>query len=88
MVLLLGTCPEYGCLVYECMEKGSLEDRLFCKDKSSPIPWPARFRIAAEIAAALHFFHLTKPEPIVHRDLKPANVSWMLIIKVILVMLA
>ncbi|TMX03971.1 hypothetical protein EJD97_012730 [Solanum chilense] len=74
VVLLLGTCPEYGCLVYECMEKGSLEDRLFCKDKSSPIPWPARFRIAAEIAAALHFFHLTKPEPIVHRDLKPANI--------------
>ncbi|XP_027773614.1 U-box domain-containing protein 35-like isoform X2 [Solanum pennellii] len=74
VVLLLGTCPEYGCLVYECMENGSLEDRLFCKDKSSPIPWPARFRIAAEIAAALHFFHLTKPEPIVHRDLKPANI--------------
>ncbi|XP_049412010.1 U-box domain-containing protein 35-like isoform X1 [Solanum stenotomum] len=74
VVLLLGTCPEYGCLVYECMENGSLEDRLFCKDKSSPIPWPARFRIAAEIAAALHFFHRTKPEPIVHRDLKPANI--------------
>ncbi|KAK4719138.1 hypothetical protein R3W88_017476 [Solanum pinnatisectum] len=74
VVLLLGTCPEYGCLVYECMENGSLEDRLFCKDKRSPIPWPARFRIAAEIAAALHFFHRTRPEPIVHRDLKPANI--------------
>ncbi|XP_059299577.1 U-box domain-containing protein 52-like [Lycium ferocissimum] len=74
VVLLLGACPEYGCLVYECMENGSLEDRLFCKNKSPPIPWPARFRIAAEIAAALHFFHRTKPEPIVHRDLKPANI--------------
>lgn len=74
MVLLLGTCPEYGCLVYECMENGSLEDRLFCKNKSPPIPLPARFRIAAEIAAALHFFHRTRPEPIVHRDLKPANI--------------
>ncbi|KAM3375115.1 U-box domain-containing protein 52-like [Capsicum galapagoense] len=74
VVLLLGACPEYGCLVYECMEGGSLEDRLFCKNKSPPMPWPVRFRIAAEIAAALHFFHQTRPEPIVHRDLKPANI--------------
>ncbi|MCD7449217.1 hypothetical protein HAX54_050655 [Datura stramonium] len=74
VVLLLGVCPEYGCLVYEYMENGSLEDRLFCKNRSPPMPWPARFRIAAEIAAALHFFHRTKPEPIVHRDLKPANI--------------
>jgi serine/threonine protein kinase len=29
MVLLLGTCPERGCLVYEYMENGSLEDQLF-----------------------------------------------------------
>ncbi|CAN4100078.1 unnamed protein product [Withania somnifera] len=74
VVLLLGACPEYGCLVYECLENGSLEDRLFCKNKSPPMPWPVRFRIAAEIAAALHFFHRTRPEPIVHRDLKPANI--------------
>ncbi|KAL6124765.1 hypothetical protein ACLB2K_077275 [Fragaria x ananassa] len=29
MVLLLGACPEYGCLIYEYMANGSLEDRLF-----------------------------------------------------------
>ncbi|CAL9078586.1 unnamed protein product [Musa textilis] len=29
MVLLLGACPEYGCLVYEYMANESLEDRLF-----------------------------------------------------------
>ncbi|KAG7556554.1 Protein kinase-like domain superfamily [Arabidopsis suecica] len=37
MVLLLGACPEYGCLVYEFMENGSLEDRLFRRGNSPPI---------------------------------------------------
>lgn len=74
MVLLLGACPEYGCLVYEYMDKGSLEDRLFCRNGSPPLPWGIRFRIAAEIATTLLFLHQTKPEPLVHRDLKPANI--------------
>lgn len=74
MVILLGACPEYGCLVYEYMENGSLEDRLFQKDNSPPIPWSIRFKIAAEIATALLFLHQNKPEPLVHRDLKPANI--------------
>ncbi|XP_057505301.1 U-box domain-containing protein 35-like [Actinidia eriantha] len=74
MVLLLGACPEYGCLVYEHMENGSLEDRLFRKNNTPPIPWRLRFKIAAEIATALLFLHQTKPEPLVHRDLKPANI--------------
>ncbi|KAI0515507.1 hypothetical protein KFK09_008172 [Dendrobium nobile] len=74
MVLLLGACPEYGCLVYEFMDNGSLEDRLFRRGRSPPIPWPVRFKIAAEIATALLFLHQAKPEPLVHRDLKPANI--------------
>ncbi|XP_050234512.1 U-box domain-containing protein 35-like [Mercurialis annua] len=74
MVILLGACPEYGCLVYEYMENGSLEDRLFRKDHTPPIPWRTRFKIAYEIATALVFLHETKPEPLVHRDLKPANI--------------
>ncbi|XWS18844.1 hypothetical protein CRYUN_Cryun32bG0079800 [Craigia yunnanensis] len=74
MVLLIGACPEYGCLVYEYMESGSLEDRLLRKDNTPSIPWKTRFRIAAEIATGLLFFHQTRPEPLVHRDLKPANI--------------
>ncbi|KAL9659636.1 hypothetical protein QQ045_024444 [Rhodiola kirilowii] len=74
MVLLVGACPEYGCLVYEYMENGSLEDRLFRKDNSPPLSWQARFRIAAEISTALLYLHQAKPEPLVHRDLKPANI--------------
>ncbi|KAJ4797241.1 kinase with adenine nucleotide alpha hydrolases-like domain-containing protein [Rhynchospora pubera] len=74
MVLLLGACPEYGCLVYEYMDNGSLEDRLFRRGNTPVIPWSVRFRIAAEIATGLLFLHQAKPEPLVHRDLKPANI--------------
>ncbi|XP_020967294.1 U-box domain-containing protein 52 isoform X2 [Arachis ipaensis] len=74
MVLLIGACPEFGCLVYEYMDYGSLEDRLFRKGNTPPIPWKIRFRIASEIATALLYLHQLKPEPLVHRDLKPANI--------------
>jgi len=74
MLLLLGTCPERGCLVYEYMENGSLEDWLFHSGEKDSLPWFIRFRIASEIASALHFLHTAKPEPVVHRDLKPANI--------------
>jgi serine/threonine protein kinase len=74
MVLLLGACPEYGCLVYEFMSKGSLEDRLFCRGNTPPLSWQHRFKIAAEIGTGLLFLHQTKPEPLVHRDLKPGNI--------------
>ncbi|KAJ1438034.1 UspA [Sesbania bispinosa] len=75
MVLLLGACPEYGCLVYEHMANGSLDDCLFRRNKNIPVlPWQFRFRIAAEIATGLLFLHQTKPEPLVHRDLKPGNI--------------
>ncbi|WOL09153.1 U-box domain-containing protein 34 isoform X2 [Canna indica] len=74
LVLLLGDCPENGCLVYEFMEKGSLEDQLFSKNSKRPLPWIIRFRILYEVACGLAFLHSNKPEPIVHRDLKPGNI--------------
>ncbi|KAI4316194.1 hypothetical protein L6164_024197 [Bauhinia variegata] len=74
MVLLLGACPEYGCLVYEFMANGSLDDCLFRHGNTPSLPWQLRFKIAAEIGTGLLFLHQTKPEPLVHRDLKPANI--------------
>ncbi|MCL7027925.1 hypothetical protein MKW94_023515 [Papaver nudicaule] len=74
MVLLLGACPEYGCLVYEYMANGSLDDCLFKRGNGPILSWQLRFRIAAEIATGLLFLHQTKPEPLVHRDLKPGNI--------------
>uniref|UniRef100_A0A0D9VCB1 Protein kinase domain-containing protein n=1 Tax=Leersia perrieri TaxID=77586 RepID=A0A0D9VCB1_9ORYZ len=74
MVHLLGACPEYGCLVYEYMPNGSLEDRLFCRSGTPPLPWQLRFKIAVEIATGLLYLHKMKPEAFVHRDLKPGNI--------------
>ncbi|PIN06758.1 Non-specific serine/threonine protein kinase [Handroanthus impetiginosus] len=56
------------------MENGSLEERLFRKNNTPPIPWFDRYRIAHELALALIFLHNCKPKPIIHCDLKPANI--------------
>ncbi|KAG8094573.1 hypothetical protein GUJ93_ZPchr0012g19607 [Zizania palustris] len=73
LVLLLGFCPEIGCLVYEYMENGSLEQLINNKGHRS-LHWFLRFQIIFEVACGLAFLHATKPEPIVHRDLKPGNI--------------
>ncbi|KAH9607376.1 hypothetical protein KSS87_020147, partial [Heliosperma pusillum] len=74
LLLLLGACTEHGCLVYEYMENGILEDRLFQKNNTPPIPWYERFRIVREVALALAFLHNNKPNPTTHGSLKPANI--------------
>ncbi|KAK8946234.1 U-box domain-containing protein 35 [Platanthera guangdongensis] len=74
LLTLLGACISRGCLVYEYMKNGSLDDCLHCKHNAPPLPWQHRFRIAREVASALVFLHHAKPVPIVHRDLKPANI--------------
>ncbi|KAG8657063.1 hypothetical protein MANES_03G036500v8 [Manihot esculenta] len=74
LVLLLGACPESGCLVYEYLENGSLEEHIFHRNEKSPLPWFVRFRVVFEVACALAFLHNSKPEPVVHRDLKPGNI--------------
>nr|KJB65211.1 hypothetical protein B456_010G084700 [Gossypium raimondii] len=74
IVLLLGACPENGCLVYEYLENGSLEEHILQKSGKPPLPWFIRFRIVFEVASGLAFLHNSKPDPIVHRDLKPDSI--------------
>ncbi|XWS72209.1 hypothetical protein CRYUN_Cryun02cG0020500 [Craigia yunnanensis] len=74
IVLLLGACPENGCLVYEYLENGSLEEHIFQQNGKPPLPWFIRFRIVFEVASGLAFLHNSKPDSIVHRDLKPGNI--------------
>lgn len=59
IVMLMGCCPERGCLVYEYCANGSLEDRLARKGDSAPLPWFTRVRIAFEVgllAQNIQFF--------------------------------
>ncbi|KAH7422423.1 hypothetical protein KP509_12G007600 [Ceratopteris richardii] len=73
IVMLIGACSEKGCIVYEYMSNGSLEDRLNCRDNSPPLPWFIRLQVCLEVAIGLLFLH-SRPQPIVHRDLKPGNI--------------
>ncbi|CAM0912688.1 unnamed protein product [Alopecurus aequalis] len=75
LLLLLGACPEHGCVVYEFMENGSLDDMFHDRRNGMPpLAWYDRIRIAWEVATAVAFLHSARPDPIIHRDLKPANI--------------
>ncbi|VAI69770.1 unnamed protein product [Triticum turgidum subsp. durum] len=75
LLLLLGACPERGCVVYEYMANGSLDDALnHRRNGMPPLAWYDRIRVAWEVATAVAFLHSARPDPIIHRDLKPANI--------------
>ncbi|KAG2302958.1 hypothetical protein Bca52824_031609 [Brassica carinata] len=74
VVRLLGACPENGCLVYEYLENGSLEEYIFHQNNKPSLPWFIRFKVIFEVACGLAFLHSSKPEPIVHCNLKPRNI--------------
>ncbi|KAF7140236.1 hypothetical protein RHSIM_Rhsim06G0041400 [Rhododendron simsii] len=71
LVTLIGSCPDACIIIYEYLPNGSLEDRLSCRDNSTPLSWKTRIRIAAELCSVLIFLH---SDNIVHGDLKPDNI--------------
>ncbi|KAL2920698.1 U-box domain-containing protein 33 [Bienertia sinuspersici] len=73
IVTLIGICPEARSIVYEYLERGSLEDHLECRGKAQPLQWQTRVLIATELCSALIFFHTNNP-PIFHGNLKPTKV--------------
>ena len=64
----------HWCIVYEYMENGSLDDRLFCKDETPALTGTQRCRIAKGIAQGLTHLHTNEQTPYVHRDIKPENI--------------
>jgi interleukin-1 receptor-associated kinase 4 len=65
------------CLLYELGDGGALSDVL-CDDDAgggaAALSWRARLRVAAGVAAALHYLHTSSATPAWHRDVKAANV--------------
>ncbi|KAM0839364.1 hypothetical protein ACQ4PT_060357 [Festuca glaucescens] len=75
LVKLYGCCLEGNkpLLVYEYLEKGSLDHALFGKGRSN-LDWPTRFDICLGIARGLAYLHEESSIRVVHRDIKASNV--------------
>ncbi|XP_072089905.1 probable serine/threonine-protein kinase PBL2 isoform X4 [Arachis hypogaea] len=73
LVKLIGYCLEgkNRLLVYEFMQKGSLENHLF--KSVQPIPWATRINIAVGVARGLSFLHSLDAN-VIFRDLKASNI--------------
>ncbi|XVE82398.1 hypothetical protein DITRI_Ditri16bG0001300 [Diplodiscus trichospermus] len=75
LVKLLGYCWEDKelLLVYEFMQKGSLENHLFRRNPAiEPLSWKLRLKIAIGAARGLAFLHTS--EKVIYRDFKASNI--------------
>ncbi|KAJ3697762.1 hypothetical protein LUZ61_001467 [Rhynchospora tenuis] len=74
LVKLRGFCAEgnHRMLVYEYMNRGSLDHSLFRLD--SPLDWPERLHIAIGAARGLAYLHSGCDHKIIHCDVKPENI--------------
>ncbi|CAH8376173.1 unnamed protein product [Eruca vesicaria subsp. sativa] len=76
LVKLIGYCSEdeQHLLVYEFMQKGSLENHLFKRGSYfEPLPWSLRVKVALDAAKGLAFLH-SDPVKVIYRDLKTSNI--------------
>ncbi|KAL1335929.1 hypothetical protein HN51_030363 [Arachis hypogaea] len=76
LVALRGWCKkDMGnfLLVYEYMDNGSLDKRVFC-DESMMLNCEERIRIIKDVAFAVLYLHEGWEEQVLHRDIKASNV--------------
>ncbi|XP_057500056.1 probable serine/threonine-protein kinase PIX13 isoform X2 [Actinidia eriantha] len=76
LVKLLGYCWEDKelLLVYEFMQKGSLENHLFGRGSAvQPLAWDIRLKILIGAAQGLKFLH-TSEKHVIYRDFKASNI--------------
>ncbi|XP_006654258.2 probable receptor-like protein kinase At1g80640 [Oryza brachyantha] len=76
IVSLLGFCihERNHYIVYELMEKGSLETQLHGPSHGSTLSWHIRMKIALDTARGLEYLHEHCSPPVIHRDLKTSNI--------------
>ncbi|EEF38275.1 kinase, putative [Ricinus communis] len=74
LVQFIGWCHEQGnlLLVFDYMPNGSLDTHLFGNRRA--LPWQVRYKIAIDIASAIHYLHEDAGQCVLHRDIKSANV--------------
>lgn len=74
LVKLIGYCSESDnkLLVYEYMQRGSLENHLF-KRGTQQISWATRVNIAIDVSHGLSFLHNLETQ-VIYRDLKGSNI--------------
>ncbi|KAH9608100.1 hypothetical protein KSS87_014646 [Heliosperma pusillum] len=76
LVKLLGYCweDEELLLIYEFMQRGSLENHLFGRGSAvQPLPWGLRLKIAIGAARGLAFLHSSDGR-VIYRDIKASNI--------------
>ncbi|KAH7300270.1 hypothetical protein KP509_24G053800 [Ceratopteris richardii] len=74
LVKLIGFCIEDDkrLLVYEFMQRGSLENHLF-RRTSTTLSWDIRIKIALGAAKGVEFLH-SRERPVIYRDFKTSNI--------------
>ncbi|PHT26845.1 Leucine-rich repeat receptor-like protein kinase PEPR1 [Capsicum baccatum] len=65
---------DYGLILYNYMENGSLHDILHKINPPVTLEWSVRYRIAMGTAQGLSYLHFDCDPAIVHRDIKPMNI--------------
>lgn len=76
LVRLIGFCAEddHRLLVYEFMQRGSLENHLFRRGNyNQELSWAIRIKIAVGAARGLAFLHEAE-RPVIYRDFKTSNI--------------
>nr|POF11984.1 putative l-type lectin-domain containing receptor kinase vii.2 [Quercus suber] len=77
LVGLRGWCKNENCtliLVYDYMEHGSLDKRIFECDESVMLNWQERMQVLKDVASGILYLHEGWEAKVLHRDIKASNV--------------